>query len=118
MMRLLRNRQRSHPEKLHGSDLGQEGQGYRDCVQSIRWRLFGFELGCRLKVRAIEDAPGAGWSLFGASCGVKFVSSADRPETVACTEPYPPVSLTGFIDSDVYVRFNARSGWPIAAIKP
>jgi hypothetical protein len=69
-------------------------------------------------VGALEDAPGAGWFLFGASCGVKLISSADRPERVACTEPYPPVSLTGFIDSEVYVRFNACNGWPIAAIKP
>ena len=36
MMRLLRSRQRSHPQELHGSGVGQEGQGYRDCVQSIR----------------------------------------------------------------------------------
>ncbi len=35
MMRLLRNRQRNHPEELHGSGVGQEGQGYRDCVQFI-----------------------------------------------------------------------------------
>ena len=35
-MRLLRNRQRSHPEKLHSSGVGQEGQDYRACIQSIR----------------------------------------------------------------------------------